>query len=94
MPTLSGLVEKKGRVKIKAFDDQISGWDQFHRDDAPCIHAVGCLQAKREALPFPVKQSVLNLMAISSDWKQKIWLKARSDGPLVQRVSSTVVINI
>jgi hypothetical protein len=67
-----------------------SGWIQ-EREDAPCIHVLACLQTSKEAVPFPVKQSILNSMSISGDWKQKIWLKARSDGPLVQRVSATAV---
>jgi hypothetical protein len=32
-------------------------------------------------------------MSISAEWKQTIWLKARRDGPLVQRVArSTMVV--
>jgi hypothetical protein len=52
---------------------------------------ISSIKTVREAEPFPIKHSVLNAMSISPDWKQDIWLKARTDGPLVQRVSSCAV---
>lgn len=55
---------------------------------------ISSIKTGREAEPFPIKHSVLNAMCISPDWKQDIWLKARSDGPLVQRVSNCAVCTI
>jgi len=55
---------------------------------------ISSIKTGREAEPFPIKHSVLNAMSISPDWKQDIWLKARSDGPLVQRVSNCAVMLI
>ena len=69
------------------------GWEMFPEssDQVPCVHVAACLQNGREASAYPVKHSVLNSISVSGDWKQKIWLKARSDGPLVQRVSASAV---
>ncbi|TRY76520.1 hypothetical protein TCAL_10942, partial [Tigriopus californicus] len=47
--------------------------------------------ALRGAEPLSVKHSVLNDMAITSELKQLIWLGARQNGPLVQRVSITTM---
>ena len=59
-----------------------------------CIHVESSLHnsaALKEAQALTVKHSVLNGMGISADWKHKIWLRARKNGPLAQRVSSTTV---
>ena len=59
-----------------------------------CIHVESCLinTAKlKDAQALTVKHSVLNAMSISADWKHTIWLRARKNGPLAQRVSRTTV---
>ena len=59
-----------------------------------CVHVESCLLATsklKEAQPLTVKHSVLNAMSISADWKHTIWLRARKNGPLAQRVSHTTV---
>ena len=68
-------------------------------DDSPltisCVHVESCLTntAKlKVAQALTVKHSVLNAMSISADWKHTIWLRARKNGPLAQRVSDTTVI--
>ena len=57
--------------------------------DEACIHVMSCINRGDliESEPFTLKHSVLNAMSISSEWKHTIWLKARRDGPLVQRVA-------
>jgi hypothetical protein len=62
-----------------------------------CPHVDKCLKAscypdERVAAPLVVKQSVLNQMAIDADLKHEIWLGARRNGPLVQRVSATDMV--
>ncbi len=44
------------------------------------------------ARPLRVKHSVLNAMTISPDLKDEIWLHTRKNGPLVQRVSETIMV--
>ena len=45
-----------------------------------------------EATPLTFKNSVLNSMAISSEMRQQIWSYAtEKPGPLVQRVSKTIM---
>ena len=59
-----------------------------------CVHVESCLLVTsklKEAQPLTVKHSVLNAMSISADWKHTIWLRARKNGPLAQRVSHTTV---
>ena len=65
---------------------------------AACSHVSSCLRAssscenERTADPLRVKSSVLNQMSIGAEIKHKIWLCAqKSGGPLVQRVSPTVM---
>ncbi len=59
-----------------------------------CHHVAACITRSdfTEAEPFTLKHSVLNSMSISTDCKQKIFLKARNGDPLVQRVSSTTMV--
>jgi len=58
-----------------------------------CVHvAASADSAGRESVPCSVRQSVLNSMSISGDWKHKIWLTARDYGPLAQRVSKTTMV--
>ena len=47
----------------------------------------------KESMPLPVKQSVLNSMSISAEWKHQIFIRAEA-GPLAQRVSQTTVRSI
>ena len=63
-----------------------------------CVHVVACAPSSeesppttKESVPCSVKQSVLNSMSISGEWKHKIWLTARDYGPLAQRVSKSTV---
>ena len=59
-----------------------------------CVHVESCLIDSvklKEAQALTVKHSVLNAMSISADWKHTIWLRARKNGPLAQRVSRTTV---
>ena len=66
-------------------------------DDA-CAHISLCLSLSPEqqssmfAQALLVKHSVLNQMSISPDLKHEIWLGARRNGPLVQRVSTTTMV--
>ena len=61
-----------------------------------CVHVAACTPSGggslKESSPLPVKQSVLNSMSISGEWKHKIWLTARDYGPLAQRVSNTTMV--
>jgi len=45
-----------------------------------------------DAQALRVKHSVLNQLPISSDLKHEIWLGARCNGPLVQRVSTAAMV--
>ena len=56
-----------------------------------CHDLIRCLSSFREAEPLRVKHSVLNQMSIAAELKHEIWLGARCNGPLVQRVSDTVM---
>ena len=68
-----------------------------------CVHVVACAapssesssppppHTTKESVPCSVKQSVLNSMSISGEWKHKIWPTARDYGPLAQRVSKSTV---
>jgi len=59
-----------------------------------CVHVAACLPGiqVKDSVPLAVKQSVLNSMSISAEWKHKIWLRARGSGPLAQRVSLTTMV--
>ena len=59
-----------------------------------CMHVQACISQREinDSQPFTVKHSILNSMSIASDWKQTIWLKARRDGPLVQRVTRSCMV--
>ncbi len=78
---------KRGQTLALAGDDQ----------NRLCLHVICCVRNQGEvqdSQPLTVKQSVLNALGISADWKQLIWLKARRNGPLVQRVSKSTVSKI
>ena len=59
-----------------------------------CIHVLSCVSRNdfTESQPFTLKHSVLNSMNLSDESKQKIFLKASSEGPLVQRVTQTTMV--
>ena len=70
------------------------GFDANQPFTISCVHVESCLLSSsklKEAQALTVKHSVLNAMSISADWKQSIWLRARKNGPLAQRVSHTTV---
>lgn len=59
-----------------------------------CHHIAACITRSdlTESEPFTLKHSVLNSLSISTECKQKIFIKARDGGPLVQRVSPTTMV--
>ena len=58
-----------------------------------CTHIRGALACEQEAEPLTLKNSVLNMLPVSGDMKQAIWLLAtETTGPLVQRVTKNIMV--
>lgn len=58
-----------------------------------CWHLKAAMNCYVEAVPLTLKNSVLNMLSMSSEIKQAIWcLATETTGPLVQRVSKNVMV--
>ena len=58
-----------------------------------CPHVNAAIECIKDAQPLSLKNSVLNSLQASNDIKQAIWLLAtETTGPLVQRVSKSVMV--
>ncbi|KAM4746933.1 uncharacterized protein C2orf42 homolog isoform 1-T2 [Rhinophrynus dorsalis] len=58
-----------------------------------CQHIKLAMNCQSEAEPLPLKSTVLNAMQIPAETKQSIWqLANESTGPLVQRVTKSILV--
>ncbi|XP_063301660.1 uncharacterized protein C2orf42 homolog isoform X2 [Pelobates fuscus] len=61
--------------------------------DAQCQHIKLTMNCQTEAEPLPLKSTILNAMQIPSKTRQSIWQLANEPaGPLVQRVTKTILV--
>ncbi|KAF4518043.1 hypothetical protein B566_EDAN009276 [Ephemera danica] len=59
----------------------------------PCSHIQAALRCVTEAQPLTLKNTILSALNITAEMKQAIWvLASETEGPLVQRVSKTIMV--
>ncbi|XP_056601917.1 uncharacterized protein C2orf42 homolog isoform X1 [Triplophysa dalaica] len=60
---------------------------------SPCTHVKQAMECQTQATPLPLKSSVLEALAATSQAKEELWrLATETPGPLVQRVSKGTLI--
>lgn len=58
-----------------------------------CQHIQAALKCYSEAQPLTLKNSILSSLFVNNELKQQIWtLATETPGPLVQRVSKTIMV--
>jgi hypothetical protein len=78
----------------RLFDDSILKCHELepHNTSLLCVHIDSAIKSRNMATPVELKREILSSLRVSKEIKTKLWVLAtEKEGPLVQRVSRTVM---
>ncbi|CAK9832733.1 Uncharacterized protein C2orf42 homolog [Anthophora retusa] len=79
----------------RSFDTSVLKCHEKNSSDVPvstCQHIQAALRCYAEAQPLTLRNSILSSLNVNNEMKQEIWLLAtETSGPLVQRVSKSIM---